>query len=54
MAPLRTLKVGLLVVRFPLGSSATGASITTGTTTLKFETAEYGPVFAPSAARERQ
>ncbi len=54
MEPLRTLNSGLLVLMLPGGSVGCGVSITTGGTTLKFETAEYGPVLAPSDARERQ
>ncbi len=40
MAPLVTLNSGLFVVILPEGAIATGASITTGGTTVKFETGE--------------
>ena len=54
MVALRTLNSGLLVAMLPCGSAGSGVSMMTGGTTLKFETAEYCPVFAPSDARARQ
>ena len=52
MPPLVTLKSGLFVLILPDGAVATGASITTGGTTLKVETGEVrAGVGAVSGAR---
>ena len=40
MRPLRSLKTGVTVVMLPTGSSGTGASNTTGSTTLKLAGSE--------------
>jgi hypothetical protein len=46
--PLRILKTGVMVVMLPSGSIGEGGSSTTGSTTLKLDAADHGPVLAPS------
>ena len=54
MRPFRSTKAGVSVSIWPSGETGCGASITTGSVIEKLAAAEYGPVLAPSRARDRQ